>query len=123
MTLTLPVCQIRNGDFEAAFASIERGMEIALRIGDRESEAVAATLQGKAAMARGACEDALSPFPPRQRRRERHRAGLLQVLGLCAIGACYSEIGGSLLEQALDYHRQTVELMGQPAGNMLGPWL
>ena len=63
------------------------------------------------------------PLLPRQRRRERHRAGLLQALGLYAIDTCYSEIGGSLLEQALDYHRQAVELMGQPAGNMLGAWL
>ena len=123
LTLTLPVCQMRNGDFEAAFASIERGMEIALRIGDRGSEAVAATLQGKAAMARGAYEDALSLFRRASDAANATGQAFLQALGLCAIGTCYSEIGDSLLEQALDYHRQTVGLMGQPAGNMLGAWL
>ncbi|NQV06004.1 AAA family ATPase, partial [bacterium] len=49
LTFAIPTCHARNGDFAAAMAAVERGMEIAQRIGDRTSEAYAATFQGKVA--------------------------------------------------------------------------
>lgn len=123
LTFVIPICRMRNGDMVEAMAALERGMEIAQRIGDRESEVLASTLQGKVAMAQGAYEDALALFRRTVAASEATGIPYLRALGLCVMGSCYEQIGGDMLERGLEYHRQTAELMDLPTGGTLGAWL
>jgi len=123
LTFTFPVCHLRNGDLAAAVESVERGMEIALAIGDRESELFAAVLQGKLASARGHLEDALALS--RRARAAGDATGIpyLQALGACVTGTCFLEIGGPAVEDAQAHHREALELMELPTGTIAGAWL
>jgi hypothetical protein len=47
----------------------------------------------------------------------------LQSLSRCATGTCYAEIGGPLLDRALEHHGEALTLMDQPMGRTLGAWL
>ena len=123
LTAWIPTCHLRNGDVAATLAAVERGMEIALRIGDRESEAFAATMQGKFATLAGDFDHALRLF-----RRVRDAADAIGVprykaLGMCVTGTCYLQIGGPLIERALEYHTETLEVMKAPTGGGDGAWL
>lgn len=123
LTFVIPICRMRNGDMVEAMAALERGMEVAQRIGDRESEVFATTLQGKVAMAQGAYEDALALFRRTVAAAEATGIPYMRALGLCVTGSCYEQIGGAMLDRALEYHRQTAEVMDLPTGGTLGAWL
>jgi tetratricopeptide (TPR) repeat protein len=123
LTFVIPVCRMRNGDMVEALAALERGIEIAQRIGDRESEVFAATLQGKVAMAQGAYEEALALFRRTVAASEATGIPYMRALGLCVTGTCYEQLGGPMLEEGLEYHRQTAEVMDLPTGGTLGAWL
>ena len=123
LTFVIPICHMRNGAMPEALAALERGMEIAQRIGDRESEVFVSTLQGKVAMALGQYEQALALFRRTVAASDATGIPYLRSLGLCVTGSCYQQIGGPLIERALDYHRQTAEMMALPTGNTLGAWL
>ena len=123
LTLVIPLSHMRNGDMPAALAALDRGMEIAQRIGDRESEALASTLQGKVAMAQGAYEEALVLFRRTVAASDATGIPYLRALGLCVTGTCYQQIGGPMLERALEFHARTAEVMDLPTGNTLGAWL
>ena len=114
---------MRDGDVGAAMAALERGMEIAGRIGDREAEAVGAVFQGKSAMAQGAYEEALALF--RRAAEAADATGMPHLLALtrCVLGTFYSEIGGPMTERATEYHAETLALMEQPTAAYLAAWL
>jgi class 3 adenylate cyclase/tetratricopeptide (TPR) repeat protein len=123
LTLAIPFGHMRDGDLDAATAALERGMEIALRIGDREAEAFGAVLQGKFAMAHGAYEDALALF--RRATTAADATGMPHLLALtrCVMGTCYSEIGGPMTARGVEYHRETLQLMEQPTAAYVAAWL
>ena len=98
-------------------------MEIAQQIGDRGSEAYAAVFQGRVAMNHGHMEEALALFRRARAATEATGIPYMQALGLCVTGTCYQRIGVDVVDRALDYHDQTLEMMELPTGTTLGAWL
>jgi len=123
LTWAIPTCHLRNGDIDSATAALERGMEIALRIGDRGSEAIGAWMQGRIAMERGYLEDALGLFRRTQAAADATGVPSMRALGSCVVGTCYLNIGGELIDKALEYHEKTLEIMEQPTGATYGAQL
>ncbi len=123
LTLVLPTCHMRNGDFGEALAAIERGMEIALQIGARDSEVLAAVMQGQLAMRQGALEEALGLFRRAMAAADAIGIPALQALGLCVTGTCYQQMGGNLLETAQAFHDRTLNVMTKPTGLNFGAQL
>ncbi len=123
LTFSIPYCHLRNGDVEAASAALERGMEIALQIGDRASELFAAVVQGRIALNRGDFDEAVASH---QRGIDAAAAtGIPYViaLGSCTAGTCYRRIGGDLLARASELHDETLETMEMPTGRVHGAWM
>ncbi|HSG78135.1 MAG TPA: hypothetical protein VLD62_01030, partial [Acidimicrobiia bacterium] len=123
LTFSIPTIQMRNGEFEEAMGSIERGMEIAMRIGDRVSEAFAAIFQGKVATAQGFLGEAMALFRRADAALQATGIPYLLALGKCVSGTCLLAIGGPCTEQAIGLHRETLEIMDMPTGTTLGAWL
>jgi predicted ATPase/class 3 adenylate cyclase len=123
LTGVVPTCHMRNGDFGEALEAIERGMEIALQIGARDSEVLAAVMQGQLAMRQGALEDALGLFRRAMAAADAIGIPALQALGLCVTGTCYQQIGGNMLETALEFHDRTLNAMTKPTGLNYGAQL
>jgi tetratricopeptide (TPR) repeat protein len=123
LTFPIPFCHMRNGDMDAAGAAVERGMEIALRIGDRGAESLGGILQGKAAMDRGHVEDALAIFRRAKAAAEATGLPTYRALSLCVTGTCHVQIGGPYVSTALDLHAETLDVMELPTGKSLGAWL
>ncbi len=123
LTFPIPITHLRNGDVEAALAAIEAGMEIALHIGDRISEAQGAVLQAQVAMGRGAFDEAVASAQRAVAATEATGVPYLQALGRCVAGTCYQQIGGPMMERALDYHNQALGFIAQPTGRIMGAWL
>ena len=123
LTFSIPYCHLRNGDVEAASAALERGMEIALQIGDRASELFAAVVQGRIALNRGDFDEAVASH---QRGIDAAAATGIPyaiALGSCTAGTCYRRIGGDLLDRASKLHDQTLETMEMPTGRVHGAWM
>jgi tetratricopeptide (TPR) repeat protein len=114
---------MRNGNWGEALAAIERGMEIALQIGARDSEVLAAVMQGQLAMRQGHLEEALGLFRRAMAAADAIGLPALQALGLCVTGTCYQQIGGDLLETALAFHDRTLNMMDKPSGHNYGAQL
>ncbi|MDX1690733.1 MAG: adenylate/guanylate cyclase domain-containing protein [Acidimicrobiia bacterium] len=123
LTFAIPTCHMRNGDFAEAMAAVERGMEIALRIGHRASEAFAAVFQGKVATAQGRLDQAMALFRRAAAAAAATGVPYMQALGTCVTGTCLLSIGGPCTDEALTHHATTLELMDQPTGHTLGAWL
>jgi class 3 adenylate cyclase/tetratricopeptide (TPR) repeat protein len=123
LAFALPLCHMRNGDMTAATAAVERGMEIAQRIGARDAEAFAAMVQGKLAMEQGFLEEALGLFRRTIEASDATGVPYVMALGRCVTGTCYLHIGGPMTERALELHRETLEVMEQPTGSTLGAML
>ena len=123
LTFAIPMCHLRNGDMAAATGALERGMEIAQRIGARDSEAFAAVFQGKLAMEQGYLEAALGLFRRTIEASDATGVPYIMALGRCVTGTCYLHIGGPMVERALALHRETLDMMEQPTGTVLGAWM
>jgi len=123
LTFAIPISNMHLGNPMAAMEAIERGMEIALRIGDRASETFAAVLQGKGAMMQGYMEDALALFRRSMAAADATRIPYMIALSRCVTGTGYLQIGGPMLERALELHHETLELMEMPTGKTYGTWL
>lgn len=123
LTSVIPACHLRNGDFADAMAAVERGMEIALRIGSREDEASAAATQARFALLRGDFEDALASVRRAVAAADATGIPMVRALAHCVEGNCYAQIGGPMLERAVRIHSQTLELMAMPTGSVLATWL
>ena len=123
LTFVIPIANMQLGNPMAAMEALERGMEIAMHIGDRSSEAFAAVLQGKGAMMQGYLEDGLSFF--RRSMEAADATGIPYIIALsrCVTGTGYLQFGGPMTQRALDLHMQTLELMEMPTGRTYGTWL
>ncbi|NND85271.1 MAG: hypothetical protein HKN46_09010, partial [Acidimicrobiia bacterium] len=123
LTFAIPVCHLRNGDVESALAALERGMEIALQIGDRVSETFAAVMQGKIALNRGHFDEAVASYTRAMTAAEATATPYVIALGQCTAGTCFRRIGGDLIDRALALHEQTLETMEMPTGKVHGAWM
>ncbi len=123
LTFAIPVCHLRNGDIDSAMVALERGMEVALQIGDRASEAQAAIRQGHIAMQQGSFDEALSSYNRAVIAGQATGIPYVMAVGVCTTGSCYRRIGGSLLQRALELHSETLELMKLPTGTTYGAWM
>jgi tetratricopeptide (TPR) repeat protein len=47
----------------------------------------------------------------------------LKALSRCVIGTAYLEVGGPMIERALQYHDETSSLMELPTGTTYGTWM
>lgn len=123
LTTALPFAHLQRGEIEAALAYVERGMEIATRIGDHTSETMAAIVQGKLAMSQGYYSDALALFRRAEAASRLTGVPFYITLGRCVTGTCYSSIGGPLQERAAQIHTETLELADLPMGDLMGAWV
>lgn len=123
LTFAIPACHLRNGDVDSAMAALEKGMEIALQIGDRLSEALAAVAQGDMAVQRGSFDEAITLYNRAVAAGQATGFAHIKALGLCTIGTCYRRIGGPLLQRTLDLHAETRDVMNLPNGSTLGAWM
>jgi class 3 adenylate cyclase/tetratricopeptide (TPR) repeat protein len=123
LTFGLALAHLLRGEVEEALQCVERGTEIALRIGDRGSEASAAIVHGQIAMRQGHFDEALSLF----RRAEEAAAATgmppFIALGRCVTGTCYQQIGGPLAQKAAEIHAETLDLSRMPMGDQMGAWI
>jgi predicted ATPase/class 3 adenylate cyclase len=119
----LPLAHLQRTEIPELLEAVERGMEIALRIGDRESEGWAALFQGRVAMLRGDLEDALGSF--RRADAAFQATGLPWVapLGQCMVASCYERIGGRYVRVATEMQRVTLESLDMPLGQIFGGWV
>jgi class 3 adenylate cyclase/tetratricopeptide (TPR) repeat protein len=123
LAVPLPLAHLQRNEIPEALEAVERGMEIAVRIGDRASEGWAALFQGKVAMLRGDLEDALGSF---RRADEAYAASghpWIAPLGQCMVASCYERIGGRYVGVALDIQQTTLETLDQPLAQMFGGWI
>ena len=120
LTSALANAYLQRGEIAKAMECVERGMEIALRIGDRGSEVFAAIVQGQVAQSQGRFDDALALF----RRAEEAAAATgmppYMAVGRCVTGTCYQQIGGPYLERATEVHLETLQLAEMPMGDWTG---
>ncbi len=123
LSFTIPTCHLRNGDIESAMVALERGMAIALQIGDRVSEALAAITQGRIAMNQGAFDEALASYRRATDAGAATGIPYMVAVGMCTTGSCYRRIGGPYLEKALGLHAETIAMMEQPTGTTYGAWM
>ena len=123
LTVALPFAHLQLDQLEEALSSVERGMEIATRIGDHASEMLAAIIQGKAAMHQGYYSDAIALFRRAERASQQTGLPYFMTLGRCVTGTCYSSIGGALRERASEIHAETLELAAGPLGDLMGAWV
>lgn len=123
LTVALPFAYLQKGDQDQALRCVERGMEIALQIGDYASESYAAIVQGKVAMNQGHFDDALALFRRAERAAQSTGMPPYITLGKCVTGTCYAHIGGPMLEQADALHTETLDLAQQPLGDQMGAWV
>ncbi len=116
LTFPIPFCHQRNGDLDAAMAAVERGMEIAQRIGDRGTESVAAVFQGQLAMYRGYLQDALALFRRANAAADATGFPVYMSLARCVTGTCYMKVGGPLAARADELHQETLNFIEMPSG-------
>lgn len=121
LTFAIPVAHMQLGAIEQAVDALERGMEIALRIGDRSSETFAAVLQGKGAMMQGHVEQALALFRRSMEAADATGVPYLKALSRCVMGTAYRQVG--MIERALELHDETTSLMELPTGRTYGTWM
>jgi tetratricopeptide (TPR) repeat protein len=123
LTFALPFGHFQRGETDLALSCVERGMEIALRIGDRASEAMGTILLGKIATLRGHFEEALAMFRRTDAAATATGAPYFASIGKCLIGTCYFTIGGPLVETALEFHREALQMTDAPMGDAMGAWI
>jgi len=122
LSLTLPMCYIRNGDFEAARLALGEGLQIATRIGSHTSIVLANWLLAEIARWQGDYEQALDcgrkavevALPLEQ------YLPYLVVPGLGSFGSIYLEISAHFIEKVLELHKHALRLLETPTGAMTG---
>lgn len=123
LTFSLPLAHLQRNEVAEAMQAVERGMEIADRIGDKESEGWGALFQGRVAMLRGDLEDALVAF----RRAEAAHAvsgfPWLAPLGPCMVASCYERIGGRYVKVAVEMQESTLQTLEMPLTQFFGGWI
>jgi len=119
---TLPMCYIRNGDFDSARATLDEGLQIATKIGALESVALASWLLAQLASWQGDYERALD-FGHKAVQNalplEQYMPYIL-VPPLGTLGSIYLEISGHFADKVLELHKHALRLLETPVGAMTG---
>jgi len=123
LTLPLPLAHLQRNEIAEAMHAAERGMEIAVRIGDRVSEGWAALAQGRVAMWRGDLEDALVSFRRADAAHEASGIPWVAPLGRCMVASCYERIGGRYVGVATEMQRSTMATLDLPLRQVYGGWI
>ncbi|MFQ6027931.1 MAG: hypothetical protein ACE5Q6_10605, partial [Dehalococcoidia bacterium] len=123
LALSSAFYHLRNGDLSAAYQVAEEGQNLAAQIGAPEQEAYGAILLGLIAWLRGEYQSAVSHLE--QALEAGHKSGFpfLQAAPLCTLGTVYLEISGEYLEQAKEFHSQSLEAMEKPLGAVMGTFI
>lgn len=122
LTFTIPMCQIRNGEFEAARITLADGLQVATKIGALGTIAFANWLLAEIAHWRGEYEQALEYGHTAVRTAlpvEQYMPYML-VPSLGSLGSIYLEISGYFTDQVLEFHKHALRLLENPAGAMTG---
>jgi class 3 adenylate cyclase/tetratricopeptide (TPR) repeat protein len=122
LSMPLPLCYLRNGDFAAAQEALSEGLQIAQKIGALAPQAVAAYLLAEVARWQGEYERALhfgqlsfeaalplEPFMP-----------FMIVPTLGSLGMVYLEISERFSDKIAEFHRHALRLLESPAGRAAG---
>lgn len=123
LTSAIPLAHLQRNEIADALRAAERGIEIATRIGNKESEGWAALIQGGVAMMRGDLEDALVSF--RRADTAYGESGMPWVvpLGQCMLASCYDRIGGRFAELAMELGNASLESLKRPLSSVFGGWI
>lgn len=122
LSLTLPLCYIREGDFEAAQDSLKEGLQVATKIGAIASIIIANWLLAEVARWLGEYQRALeygnravqTALPV-----EEYMPFLL-VPPLGTLGTVYLEISAQFMDKVFEFHRHALRLLESPAAAMTG---
>ncbi len=122
LSMSLPICYIRNGDFTAARTALEEGLQVATKIGALGPLTIAAYLLAEIARWQGEYETALrfgklslqaasplEPFMP-----------FFVVPALGSLGMVYLEISEEFTDEIADFHLHALRLLESPLGKMSG---
>lgn len=119
----LAFAHLQRGEVDEALRCVERGMEIAVKIGDHASEVFAAVVQGQVAMRQGHFEDALALFGRAADAAQASGLPPFIALGRCVSGTCYQQIGGPFKERADAIHLESLETTEGMMGDWMGAWI
>ena len=123
LTTAIPLAHLQRNEVVDALRAAERGIEIAMRIGNRESEGWAALIQGRVALMRGDLEDALASFRRADSAYEESGMPWMVPLGRCMLATCYDRIGGRFAEAAMELGRASLEGVRMPLSDVFGGWV
>jgi len=120
LSLGIAFSHLMRGEVDEALDAAGRGMEIAVRIGDRETEVWAALTLGQVASARGHFEDALTWLRRADDAARTTGRAIYMSVARCALGSCFERIGGPMVERALEFHAETLAMASMPLGDQMG---
>ena len=118
--LTIPMYQIRNGEFDAARESAEEGAALATEIGSAENAGNGYFALGQIAWMRGEYQSAIE-----HQQRAAEAAGgagihYLQSSALCALGAAYLDVSHDLADKVAEIHTEAIQILEMPLGTVMG---
>ncbi|HLA97328.1 MAG TPA: adenylate/guanylate cyclase domain-containing protein [Anaerolineales bacterium] len=122
LSFTLPMCYIRNGDFDSARAALNEGLQIAMKIGALESVGLANWLLAQLACWQGDYERALDFGQTAVQNAlplEQYLPYIL-VPPLGTLGSIYLEISGHFTDKVLELHKHALRLLESPVGALTG---
>ncbi len=123
MCWPLPLGLIMRDEVARAMEYLERGIELADRIGDVQSQAIASVLQGRLAVSKGAFEDGIAWFKRGIDAAEALGAPWVIAMARCSLGTCYQRIGGRYAAMAHEIHTEVLDITDQPGGGIIGTWI
>jgi tetratricopeptide (TPR) repeat protein len=122
LTMPIPVCHIREGDFAAAREALQEGLQIARKIGSLPPQVLATYLLAEIARWQGEYEKALSHghFSLETALPLESFAPFLPVPSLGSLGMIYLEINPKFTDKIAEFHLHALQLLESPMGAMGG---
>jgi class 3 adenylate cyclase/tetratricopeptide (TPR) repeat protein len=122
LTTTLPMCAIRNGEFERARADLDEGLRIAQKIGSTGPQIFGNWMAGEMAHWQGDYEQALAYGGQalEQALPLEEFMPWMVVPTLGSLGSAYLDISDQFRDRISDFHQHALRLMEAPGGQMTG---
>jgi class 3 adenylate cyclase/tetratricopeptide (TPR) repeat protein len=120
LVVTLPMCAIRNGQFEEAKVYLHQGVEVSSRINASLPEVFGKWLLAEIARWQGEYESALAYNNEALAKAMPYEGMLpwLVVLLLGSQGTTYLQISGHFKEEITKFHQHALKLLETPGGTM-----